>query len=101
MKQFLLIIASAVLVAPVSAAEIGVRHTWGHSTTNIHGGRSVTRSESQGRYHETSRGRATGHGNRSRYSRTESGTFGANTVESYNFGGQTTTGFSETSTFSR
>ena len=109
MKQLLYVLAAAALAAPVSAAEVGVRHTWGHSTTNTHSGRSITRSESHGAYIERSWGRSGGgrnigsteSGGGSGYIRGEIGGFSTSSRESFGFNGTSTSGFSETSTFSR
>lgn len=97
MKQFIGILALLALSSPVAAAEVGARHTWGHSTTNIHSGRSVTRSHTAGGYVETSHGSTGGSG----FRRAEAGVFSSNTRESYRFNGTSSSGFSETSVFSR
>lgn len=101
MKAFFLILASAALVAPVGAAEVGVRHTWGHTTSNVHNGRSVTRSQSQGQFDETSIGGGGVHGAGSGFIRREHGSYSNRTRESYDFNSRTTSGFSESTTFSR
>ena len=109
MKAFFLLVASAALVAPVAAAEVGVRHTWGHTTSRVTNGRSVTRSQSQGAYIEQSFGGAGGgrqvgttqSGGGSGYVRLEGGSYSSRTRERFNFSSESNGGFSETSTFSR
>jgi len=101
MRAFFLILASAALVAPVAAAEIGVRHTTGHTTSTVSGGRSTTHSFTNGSYAEVSRGGSGGHGGGSGFTRVETGNFGSRTNESFNFGSHSTSNFSESSTFSR
>ena len=101
MKALFLILASAALVAPVGAAEVGVRHTWGHTTSNVHSGRSVTRSHSHGSFDETSIGGGGYPGAGSGFIRHESGSYSSRTREGYRFNSQTTSGFSESTTFSR
>lgn len=97
MKALFLILASAALAAPASAGEIGVRHTWGHSTTNMHNGRSVTRGTEHSRSseHTSARGLL---GTHESHSSTRSDVIFR---ESYNFNGIRTGGFSETSAFTR
>ena len=56
MKTFLLLLASAALVAPVTAAEVGVRHSWGNTTSQVTNGSSRTVSQSQGSFIERTRG---------------------------------------------
>lgn len=101
MKAFFLIAASALLAAPVSAAEVGVRHTWGHTTSNVTNGHSVTRSQSHGSFAEVSGGGSGAHTGGSGFIRSESGSYSTRTRESFNFNSRTNTGFSESSTFSR
>ena len=109
MKAFFLLVASAALVAPVAAAEVGVRHTWGNTTSHVTNGRSVTRSQSQGAYIEQSFGGAGGSdvrgasesGGGSGYVRLEGGSYSSRTRERFNFSSESNRGFSETSTFSR
>ena len=101
MRAFFLILASAALVAPAGAAEVGVRHTWGHTTSNVTNGRSVTRSQSQGSFAEISGGGAGGHGGGSGFGRVETGSYSSRTRESFGFNSHTTSGFSESTTFSR
>ena len=93
MKALFLILASAALVAPAGAAEIGVRHTWGHTTTNMYNGRSVTR----GTEHSSSTERTDIGGHHS----TRTVRSDVRFRESYDFNGTRTGGFSETSVFSR
>ena len=109
MKAFFLLLASAALVAPATAAEVGVRHTWGNTTSRVTNGRSVTRSQSQGAFVERSFGGAGGgrqlgsteSGGGSGYVRGEVGTYSSRTRERFGFSSESNTGFSETSTFSR
>ena len=101
MLRILSILSLVALAAPVGAAEVGVRHTWGHSTNRTFGGRSVTRSESQGAFAERSWGGSGGHGGGGGYVRGEVGTTHSRTRESFGFDGSSTTGFSESSVFSR
>ena len=97
MKGLFLIIASAMLVSPVSAAEVGSRHVHGHTTSTVTNGRSVTESRLNGSYSERSNGASSA----GSYRRRESGTFSSLTNESFNFGSNTTSTFTENSTFSR
>ena len=109
MLRILSILSLVALAAPVGAAEVGVRHTWGHSTSRTFGGRSVTRSESHGAFAERSWGGSGGgrevgtteSGGGSGYVRGEVGSYSSRTRESFGFDGSSTTGFSESSTFSR
>ncbi len=79
--------------APVSAGEIGVRSTWGHSTTNITNGRSITRGTSHSSTSDVRRGILG-----ETTSRTTTDT---SFRDSYDFTGTQSTGFTETSIFSR
>jgi len=97
MKPFLLLLASTLLAAPVTAAEIGSRHTWGHSTTHVRDGRSVSRSSSVGAYAEHS----SGHSGGADFRRSEVGAFASSNRERYDFTSNSSSGFSETTTFSR
>jgi hypothetical protein len=101
MKTFFLILATVALSTPAVSAEVGVRHTHGHTTSNILNGRSVTRSNSQGSFAEVSGGGSAGHNGGSGYRRVEVGSYGSRTRESYDFNSRTNTTFSENSTFSR
>lgn len=101
MKAIFLLFASAVLASPVVGAEVGVRHTHGHTTSNTYNGRSVTRSHSQGSFAEVSGGGSAGHNGGSGYRRFESGSYGSRTRESFDFNSRTTSTFTESSTFSR
>lgn len=96
-----LILAALLIAAPASAAEVGVRHTWGHSSSQVHGGRSTTRTHEFGNYTEQSSGRVRADGKRTNFTREASGGFRADTTETFQFGSQSTSGFSETSSFSR
>ena len=97
MKQFIGLLALVALSSPVAAAEVGARHTWGRTSTRITHGRSVTRSHTAGGYVESSHGGTHTGG----YRRVEAGSFGSRTRESYNFNSHSTSGFSESSVFSR
>ena len=101
MKAIFLSCASALLASPVAAAEVGVRHTHGHTTSNTYNGRSVTRSQSQGSFAEVSGGGSGGHGGGSTYRRAERGSYSSRTRESFDFNSRTTSTFTESSTFSR
>ena len=101
MKAIFLLCASAVLASPVVGAEVGVRHTHGHTTSNTYNGRSVTRSHSQGSFAEVSGGGSAGHNGGSGYRRVEAGSYGSRTRESFDFNSRTTSTFTESSTFSR
>ena len=86
-------ILAILAVAPVSAGEIGVRSSWGHSSTHMRNGRSVT----TGREHTTT----TDH-QRGILSSTDTVTRSdVSFRESYDFSGTRTNGFTETSIFSR
>lgn len=89
----ILSILAILSAAPVSAGEIGVRHSWGHSTTNITNGRSITR----GTEHTTRTDRHSGLlGSTETVTRSD-----ISFRESNDFTGTRTSGFSETSIFSR
>ena len=106
---FLLSASAVALAAPAGAAEVGVRHSWGNTTSSVHNGRSVTRSQSQGAFAERSFGASGGgrdigsttSGGGSGYVRGEVGSYSSRTRESFDFSSHSTTGFSESSTFSR
>ena len=93
MRALFLILASAALVAPAAAGEIGVRHTWGHTQINMNNGRSVTR----GTEHSSSTERTEIGGHHSTRTTRSDVTF----RDSYNYTGSRSGGFSETSVFSR
>ena len=105
MKTFLLLLASAALVAPATAAEVGVRHSWGNTTSQVTNGSSRTVSQSQGSFIERTRGISGGtSGSRSgasAFDRLATGSNSSRTRESFGFSSTTTSGFSETSSFSR
>jgi len=109
MLRILSILSLVALAAPVSAAQVGVRHSWGNTTSHVTGGRSYTESESRGAYAERSwggggGGHAAGGAHSeggSGYVRSEVGSFNSRTEESYGFNSTSTSGFSETSSFSR
>ena len=89
----LLPLLAILVAAPASAGEIGVRSTWGHSTTNITNGRSVTRGTEHSTRTEHQRGLL---GSTDTVTRRDT-TF----RDSYDFNGTQTGGFTETSIFSR
>ena len=144
MKFAAILGAAAVLTAgAASAAEIGVRHTWGTSDRVITHGQSMYERTVNGSYSENSEGFALGVKANyfevelekdldidagpqgwfgygvdvdfdrsleidgklsvagSTFSRTEHGHIRETASESYNFGGSSSSGFSELSTFSR
>ena len=105
MRAIFLILASAALVAPVSAAEVGVRHSWGNTTSRVTNGSSRTVTQSQGSFVERSGGISGGtsgsSGGASTFDRLSAGSSTSRTRESFGFNSVTTSGFSETSSFSR
>jgi len=105
MKAFFLLLASAALIAPVTAAEVGVRHTWGNTTSRVINGSSRTVTQSQGAFVERtsgiSGGRSGNRGGASAFDRLATGSNSSRTRESFGFSSTSTTGFSETSSFSR
>lgn len=79
--------------APVSAGEIGVRSSWGHSSTHMYNGRSVTRGTEHTTRTDNQRGLLS---NTETVTRSD-----VSFRESYDFSGTRTNGFTETTIFSR
>lgn len=93
MTKILVSLAILATVSPVSAGEIGVRSSWGRSSTHMTHGRSITTGESRTTSTESHRGILGENSTRTRST--------SRFTDSYNFTGSQEGGFTETSIFSR
>lgn len=108
--KFAAILGAALMLGAgaASAAEIGVRYTTGHTSRHITHGQFTAVGGTVGAYRETSfgingggvSGSNGGAGGGSGYVRHEVGAFAEGYKETYNFTGDSSTSFSEVSTFS-